>query len=215
MPELLIYEDIGTDFFGDGVSAKSVKEQLDSFTGDLSIRINSFGGDVFEGHTIYNLIKNYDGAKTVHIDGIAASAASVIAMAGDEIRMPVNAMLMIHNPYTLAMGDSAEMTRTAERLDQVKQTIVNVYTDKTGIDAGEVSEMMTAETWMDADQAFNLGFAVKSESAAVLNKAPVRAWINKAPDLKIDPVKEPEPVIKEQVKEQEKHSRIPQHDLGI
>lgn len=185
MPELTIYEDIGPDFWGEGITAKSVKAQLDTFSGDLDIRINSYGGDVFEGHAIYNLIKNYEGKKTVFIDGIAASAASIIAMAGDEVIMPINAMLMLHDPWTFAIGNSADMYKSGEVLDQIKKTIVAVYVDKTEIGEDEISAMMTEETWLDADQAAEKGFAVKSEDAAVLNKAPDRKWINKAPDMEI------------------------------
>lgn len=191
MPDLLIYEDIGEDWFGDGVSAKKVKDQLDNMSGDLTVRINSYGGDVFEGHAIYNLIKHYSGNVKVVIDGIAASAASVIAMAGNEIVMPVNAMMMIHNPYTIALGDSAEMKKTAEVLDQIKGTIVNTYKTQVDLSEDEISDMMNAETWLDADKAESMGFAVKDESqTAVLNKIPSKQWINKAPVIEIS---EPEP----------------------
>lgn len=184
MPDLLIYDDIGADLFGDGVSASNVKSQLDDMTGDLTVRINSYGGDVFEGHAIYNLIRHYEGKKTVLIDGIAASAASVIAMAGDEVLMPINAMMMIHDPYTIAMGNAEEMTKTAEILDQIKGTIVDVYAANTDVDRDEISSMMSEETWINADQAEQMGFAIKDESkTVVLNKIPGRDWINHAPEI--------------------------------
>lgn len=196
MPDLIIYDDIGDR----GVNARDVKAVLDDLDGDLDIRINSFGGDVFEGHAIYNLIKGYSrGAKAVHIDGIAASAASVIAMAGDSITMPTNAMLMIHDPYTVAMGNGDEMRKTADLLDQVKQTIVNVYSERTGLPADELSEMMSAETWFDAVEAEAKGFAIKGSESAIINKIDKRQWLNKLPEhliksevkeVELEPVKE-------------------------
>lgn len=185
MPEITIYDDIGADFWGDGITAKSISNQLSDVTGDLTIRFNSYGGDVFEGHAIYNIIKNYSGKTTGIIDGIAASAASVVAMGCDELEMPLNSMLMIHDPWTFAVGDSREMSKTADVLDSIKQTIVNVYKDKTGIEEQVLSEMMSKETWLDADQAQEHGFAVKNESKqAVKNKIESRKWVNKAPKLK-------------------------------
>ncbi|MCP5004521.1 MAG: Clp protease ClpP [Planctomycetes bacterium] len=198
MPELKIYDDIGADFFGDGVTAKNIDAQLAEMSGDLTVRINSYGGDVFEGHAIYNLIKGYEGKTTVIIDGIAASAASVIAMAGDEVVMPINGMLMIHDPWTFAMGDSKEMTKTAEVLDQIKQTIVNVYEEKTNIDSDEIAVMMSEETWLDADQANELGFAIKSkENSEPVQMTEAKRWINKAPQLpEVEPETKPEPELK-------------------
>lgn len=192
MPELTIYDDIGADFWGDGITAKSINRELSEISGDLTIRINSYGGDVFEGHAIYNLIKNYEWKTTVIVDGIAASAASVIAMAGDVVEMPLNSTLMIHDPWTFAVGNSQDMKKTAETLDTIKQTIVNVYKDKTGIDDNQISDMMTEETWLTADKAEEMGFAVKNESKqAVNNKIEPKKWINKAPKK---PEIEPEPV---------------------
>ena len=183
MPELIIYEDIGQDWFGDGVTAKKIHSQLEGLEGDLTIRVNSYGGDVFEGHAIYNLIKNYKGNKKVIIDGIAASAASVIAMAGDEVEMPINSMMMIHDPWTFAIGNSEDMLKTAEILDQIKQTIVNVYKDKTGLDDQQLMDMMREETWLDADQAESFGFAVKTEKQTNIENLDKRKWINKIPDI--------------------------------
>lgn len=192
MPELMIYDDIGEDWFGEGVTAKSVQQQLSEFDGDLTIRINSYGGDVFQGQAIYNLIRSYTGGeKTVIIDGIAASAASIIAMAGDKVVMPHNAMIMIHDPWTFAIGNSDDLLKTAETLDSIKNTIVNVYADNTGQDPEELSNMMSAETWLDADQASELGFAVKDDSTkAVLNKVDRKQWINKIPESVVNELKE-------------------------
>lgn len=195
MPELMIYDDIGENFYGDGVTAKNVQAQLAEFDGDLTIRINSYGGDVFQGHAIYNLIKKYDkGISTVIVDGIAASAASIIAMAGDKVVMPINSMLMIHDPWTVSIGGSDEMLKAAETLDAIKQTIINVYSDRTGMDEGELAQMMADETWLDADQASEFGFAEKDESGAVvLNKIKPKQWINKAPQIEeIEPENVPQ-----------------------
>lgn len=180
MPELTIYDDIGADFWGDGITATSISRQLADMSGDLTVRINSYGGDVFEGHAIYNILKNYSGNVRTVIDGLAASAASVVAMAGDEVIMPINGVLMIHDPWTFAVGDAAEMTKTASALNLIKQSIVNVYVEKTGLDAEEVSAMMTEETWLDVDQAIEKGFAIKDETRkAVMNKTDGKKWINK------------------------------------
>ena len=140
MNELLIYSDIGESFFYDSVSAKSIKSQLDGMTGALSVRINSPGGDVFDGFAIYNLLAQYEGQVTVHIDGLAASAASVIAMAGDEIIMADNALMMIHDPWTISVGDSSEMRSTADLLDKIKGSIVTTYLSKSSLSEGEIAD---------------------------------------------------------------------------
>lgn len=182
MPEITIYGDIVEEGWGYGVSAQQVYDSLSGITGDLTIRIKSGGGDVYEGHAIYNLLDTYDGYKTVIIDGIAASAASVIAMAGDVVQMPINAELMIHDPWTIAIGNSADMQKTAQRLDDIKSTIVKVYARKTGLDSEVLSQMMTDETWLNADKAEELGFAVKNTNEkTVNNKIEKKKWINKIP----------------------------------
>ena len=201
MNEIKIYDDIGEDWFGDGVTAKNISALLAGMSGDVVVRINSYGGDVFEGHAIYNLIKSYSGNVTVVIDGIAASAASVIAMAGDVVKMPVNGMLMIHDPWTFATGDSRVMDKTAETLRSIKQTIVNVYKEKTGIEESEIETMMEQETWLDVDQCVANGFAEKDISTnAVLNHCDKKRWINKVPKLKHEPIIRNEPKPKEEPK---------------
>lgn len=121
--------------------------------------INSPGGDCIAAAQIYNMLTTYDGKVTVKIDGIAASAASVIAMAGDEVYMSPVAMMMIHNPATIAWGDHAEFTKAIEMLDEVKESIINAYVLKTGISRAKLSHLMDAETWMNANKAMELGFA--------------------------------------------------------
>ena len=114
-------------WYEDSVTPKLFKQELEADEGDISVWINSPGGDVFAASQIYNMLKNYSGKVTVKIDGLAASAASVIAMAGDEVMMSPVSMLMIHNPATVAIGDSKEMQKAIEMLDEVKESIINAY----------------------------------------------------------------------------------------
>ena len=127
--------------------------------GDVTVWINSPGGDCVAAAQIYNMLMDYPGNVTVKIDGIAASAASVIAMAGTKVLISPVGMLMIHNPATLAWGDSGEMQKAIEMLGSVKDSIINAYEIKTGLSRTKLSHMMDAETWMDAGKAVELGFA--------------------------------------------------------
>ena len=127
--------------------------------GDITVWINSPGGDCVAAAQIYNMLMDYPGNVTVKIDGIAASAASVIAMAGTKVLISPVGMLMIHNPATLAWGDSGEMQKAIEMLGSVKDSIINAYEIKTGLSRTKLSHMMDAETWMDAGKAVELGFA--------------------------------------------------------
>ena len=127
--------------------------------GDIAIWINSPGGDCFAAAQIYNMLAEYPGKVTIKIDGIAASAASVIAMAGDEVLVSPVSMLMIHNPATMAMGDVYEMKKAAAMLAEVKESIINAYEKKTGLARTKISKLMDDETWMDAGKAIELGFA--------------------------------------------------------
>jgi len=182
MNELLIYSDIGYSFFGDSVSAISVKAQLDKMpAGELSVRINSPGGSVFDGFAIYNLIKQYAGDVTVYVDGLAASAASVIAMAGDKIVMADNALMMIHDPWAMSMGSADEMRQAASLLDKIKDSIVGTYATRTGMGAEEISAMMVAETWMNATEAKELGFATDSVDGGQSVSNLAKPWIRNAP----------------------------------
>ena len=181
MNEILIYSDIGEDYFGDGVSAKSIKSQLENMSGELSVRVNSPGGDVFDGFAIYNLLNQYEGEVTIHVDGLAASAASVIAMAGDNIVMAENALMMIHDPWTLSVGNAAEMRDTADLLDKIRDSIVTTYMSKTNLDAETVVDYMAKETWFNAAEAIEFGFAsTTAESKKVVSNT-VKPWIQNAP----------------------------------
>lgn len=127
--------------------------------GDITVWINSPGGDCVAAAQIYNMLMDYKGNVTVKIDGIAASAASVIAMAGTRVLMSPVSMLMIHNPATVAMGDTSEMKKAISMLDEVKESIMNAYEIKTGMSRARLSHLMDAETWMNANTAIELGFA--------------------------------------------------------
>lgn len=157
MSELFIYDDIGPDWLG-MVSAKSVLRELDQIAGDVTVRINSPGGDVNEAMAIYNALSRREGV-TVEIDGIAASAASYIAMAGKTIRIAENAMIMIHNPWTFAMGDANELRKTAGVLDKYGQGIVDVYAARSGQEKKDVAKKMDDESWFTAAQAVEYGLA--------------------------------------------------------
>ena len=148
-------------WFGDEVTPKLFRADLDKCQGDISVWINSPGGDVFAAAQIYNMLMDYPHNVTVKIDGLAASAASVIAMAGTEVQMSPVAMMMIHNPMTVAIGDSAEMQRAIAMLDEVKESIMNAYEIKTGLSRTKISHLMDAESWFNAKKAVELGFADK------------------------------------------------------
>lgn len=148
-------------WFGDEVTPKQFKADLDKCQGDIAVWINSPGGDVFAAAQIYNMLMDYPHNVTVKIDGLAASAASVIAMAGTEVLMSPVAMMMIHNPMTVAIGDSAEMQKAIAMLDEVKESIMNAYEIKTGLTRAKISHLMDAESWFNAKKAVELGFADK------------------------------------------------------
>jgi ATP-dependent protease ClpP protease subunit len=159
--ELLIYDEIGAF----GIPAKAFLDELKALgpIAELTVRINSPGGSVFDGVAIYNALKRHEAAITVWIDGIAASIASMIAMAGDEIVMPENAMLVLHDPSALVMGTAADMRATAEALDRMKAGMVAAYRDKSGRDDAEIEALMAAETWLSAQEAVALGLADRVE----------------------------------------------------
>lgn len=146
-------------WFDDDVTPQLFKNELMSGSGDITVWINSPGGDCVAAAQIYNMLMDYKGDVTVKIDGIAASAASVIAMAGTKVLVSPVSMLMIHNPMTAAFGNSEEMQRAIEMLGSVKDSIINAYEIKTGLSRAKLSRLMDAETWMDANKAVELGFA--------------------------------------------------------
>ena len=146
-------------WFDDDVTPQLFKNELMSGSGNITVWINSPGGDCVAAAQIYNMLMDYKGDVTVKIDGIAASAASVIAMAGTKVLVSPVSMLMIHNPMTAAFGNSDEMQKAIEMLGSVKDSIINAYEIKTGLSRAKLSHLMDAETWMDANKAVELGFA--------------------------------------------------------
>ena len=146
-------------WFDDDVTPKLFREQLNAGTGDVVIYLNSPGGDCVAASQIYTMLMEYKGRVTVKIDGIAASAASVIAMAGTEVLMAPTSLLLIHNPLTVAIGDTEEMQKAIAMLDEVKESIISAYELKTGLSRAKLAHLMDAETWMNAQKAIELGFA--------------------------------------------------------
>lgn len=146
-------------WFGDEITPKEFRGELNSGQGKVTVWINSPGGDCFAAAQIYNMLMEYPGTVDVHIDGIAASAASVIAMAGNHVAISPVGMMMIHNPATVSIGDEREMKKAMEMLSEVKESIINAYELKTGLPRKQLSNMMNAESWMNAKKALELGFA--------------------------------------------------------
>ena len=146
-------------WFDDDITPALFKEELMAGSGNITVWINSPGGDCVAAAQIYNMLMDYPHDVTVKIDGIAASAASVIAMAGTKVLISPVGMMMVHNPATIAWGDSAEMQKVIEMLASVKDSIINAYEIKTGLSRAKLSHLMDAETWMDAHKAVELGFA--------------------------------------------------------
>ncbi len=160
--EVRIYDEIG--FWG--VTAKDFISQLDAAAASAAaviVAVNSPGGDVFDAFAIYNALRRYAGKVTSRVDGVAASAASLVVMAGDTIIMPENSMLMVHNPWTVAGGTSDDLRSTAEAMDKVGDSIVAAYANRSGQTPEDVRQMMDAETWLTASEAKALGFADEIE----------------------------------------------------
>ncbi|HGD0650400.1 TPA: head maturation protease, ClpP-related [Streptococcus agalactiae] len=148
-------------WFGDEVTPQQFKNDLISGTGDITLWINSPGGDVFAAAQIYNMLMDYQGDVHVIIDGLAASAASVIAMAGTTVSMSPVAMMMIHNPWTFAQGEAKDMAKVIEMLGEIKESIINAYELRTGLSRTKISHLMDSESWFNAKKAVELGFADK------------------------------------------------------
>lgn len=158
--EVLIYDDIGDGLFG-GIGAKQFADDLNSLgrIDVLNVRINSPGGDVFQGLAIFNTLKRHPARVVVDVDGMALSIASIIAMAGDEIHIAKNAMMMIHEPYSGMFGTAQDLRKQADLMDQVRDNLVQTYVDRTGLKQSQLLDMVVAETWMTATEAVEFGFA--------------------------------------------------------
>lgn len=190
--EILIYDVIGEDFWsGGGVTAKGFAETLKALgkVQTINLKINSPGGDVFDGVAIYNNLVQHPAKVNVFIDGLAASIASVIAMAGDNITIAENGMMMIHNPWTFAMGDANDLRQSADVLDKIKATMLTTYSKRAGVTEAEASAIMDAETWYTGQEAVDAGFAddvqaVKSKASALFDLSVFK----NAPKPKAEPV---------------------------
>lgn len=157
--EILIYSPIGKSYWEETVEAKKFVEEINDLdVSTIALRINSPGGSVFDGTAIFNAIVRHKATVTTYIDGLAASIASVIALAGDKVVMADNAMFMIHNPWTVAVGNSDDMRKTAEVLDKIRDVMVRVYDKKASLEADAIRDAMAEETWYDADEALEAGF---------------------------------------------------------
>ena len=190
--EILIYGEVGESWWGDSITAKQFKAELDAIdktVRELVVRVNSPGGDVFDGFAIYNMLKNRSEKIIVYIDGLAASIASIIALAGDEVIMGEGALYMIHKPWTMAMGNANDLENKIDLLDKIEQQLITVYSKKTGLDRIELEAMLGEETWFDSSEALEKGFIDRtmedeeglSIAASILDRA---KWINKKPKIK-------------------------------
>jgi len=210
-------------WFDDDVTPKMFREELFSGEGDVTIWINSPGGDCIAASQIYSMLMDYKGNVTVKIDGIAASAASVIAMAGTKVLMAPTALMMIHNPMTGAFGDHADMQKAIEMLNEVKESIINAYEIRTNLSRAKLSHLMDSETWMNAKKAIELGFAddilTDEKKAAEADEIDAYAFSTKAVEetlinkltakikAKTTPVVAKATVPEPPVKPEEKHGR--------
>lgn len=145
-------------WFGDEITPAMFRDELAKVSGNLTVWMNSPGGDCVSASQIYTMLRNHNGKVTVKIDGIAASAASVVAMSGDETLISPTGYLMIHNPMTLASGNKSDMEKAIALLDEIKEGIINAYVRKTGLSRNKISKLMDDETWLNAEKALQLGF---------------------------------------------------------
>lgn len=187
--EIVIYAGIGQDFWGDGsmISAKDFSDELKKIpetVNTLHVRINSPGGDVFDGVAIYNRLKQHKAKKIIYIDGLAASIASIIAQAGDEIKMGEGALFMIHLPWTFSFGNRMDLDNTISRLMDVEEQMIGIYSKKSGLERSEIRALLEAETWMSAEEAIEKGFVDSKveETMPIAASAIKSRWINKRPE---------------------------------
>lgn len=181
--ELLLYGPIGADdglgWLFDDMTPKQFHEELTALgdVADLKVMINSPGGDVFAGQAIHSMLVRHPANVTVYVDGLAASIASIVAMAGDTVVMPKNAMMMVHNPWTVALGDAREFRKLADTLDGIRDAMIAAYEGKTGKTRAELLPILNAETWMTADEAVGMGFADRIEETKKVAASTVRPGI--------------------------------------
>lgn len=160
--EITIYGLIGDSWWEDSVSASDIDNALKNVTGDIVINLNSPGGDAFDGIAIYNRLNKHNGKVTINVDGWACSAASVIAMAADELVMGLGSMLMIHEASSLVWGTKTEMRKEADVLDELEEGIIDIYMTKANVSREEIRSMVDSETWFGAQKALDIGFATST-----------------------------------------------------
>jgi len=169
--EVLLYGEISdVSWWCDEVTPKQFKEDLDAL-GDvetIKVFINSPGGDVFAGQAIYSMLKRHKAQVHVYIDGLAASIASLIAMAGDKVVMPANTMMMIHNPWTLAVGNANDFRKLADDLDKIRDSMITAYGSRSALTTEEIKGLLDAETWLTAQECVEYGFADEVEETKEL-----------------------------------------------
>jgi ATP-dependent Clp endopeptidase proteolytic subunit ClpP len=204
--DIFIYEEVGDGWLG-GLSAKRFADDLKALgkLDTINLFVNSPGGSVFDGVAIYQQLKRNPARVVAHVDGLAASIASLIVMAADEIKMASNGLMMIHNAWTVTAGNAVDLREQADVLDKVDRELTATYANRTGVAVETVSEMMAAETWMTADEAVEHGFAdSKTEelriAACVFDLS--KLGFKHAPKMSapvIEPKPEPEPSVKDQI----------------
>lgn len=187
--EIIIYAGIGQDWWGDGsmISAKAFSDELKKIpdtVNTINVRINSPGGDVFDGIAIYNRLKQHKAKKVMYIDGLCASIATIIALAGDEIKIGEGALYMIHLPWTFAYGNRTDLDNTVNRLMDIEEQMLGIYAKRTDLDRSEIRAMLEKETWMSADEAIEKGFVDSKveETIAIAASAIKSPWFAKRPE---------------------------------
>lgn len=187
--EILLYEDIGGYF---GISASEFVREVKALKNieTINLRINSNGGNVFDGITIYNYLKSHQARIEVDIDGLAASIASIIAMAGDERRIADNAWLMIHDPWVMTVGNAKELRETADKMDGIRDSLLDTYMKVSTLESDKVSKMMEEETWINANDALDWGFVTSLTGEQSIAASVRKDWFKHIPDsLKAHPAK--------------------------
>lgn len=198
-------------FLDDTISAKAVKDSLDNVKEDIVIRLNSGGGDVFEGIEIYNYLKSLSSHITIEVTALAASAASLVAMAGDKIIIRTGANMMVHEASTMAFGNKSDIQKTLNALTAIDTSIVDIYHDRTGLDRDEIVNLITNETWLTADEAINKGFADEKSSRKSVEKQ--KEGVSNLKDSKyIARLKEQQKIINAMIDEAEETSDEPSSD---
>lgn len=190
--EILLYAPIGESYFDDSISAKAFSEELKKLPNsikEITLRVNSPGGSVFDGMTIYERLKNHPAKVTAYVDGLAASIASIIIMAADEVVVGDGAMIMIHKPMSFVAGNSLELERMIDVLDKIENQMINIYAKKTGMSKSEISSALSQETWYTSDEAIEAGFAKKKfEAKETLHLAASMidgcSWFKNKPQIK-------------------------------